>query len=704
MRLVGFRVQMYRCIVDSGWIDVSPLTAVVGKNESGKTALLKALHKLNPSVPEPYCIDREWPRRFRKDRNEGQVVCSARFELGPDEIEELKAFSGEEVIPSIVEVRRDYAGRLEILFPPELFPDRLRQQDLEPLLGLLPRVPDVVGSSFGLKARECLDEARQLIAEGRFTDLSRVRSEHVQALMDRITATPASVQPAGAAETVGGGEAPGEKLAAEAEAAATEDPGSLQTIFPREKEFIDNYRDSLKQVFNRLTATPSVLETAREYVLKHLPAFVYMSDYQTFTGTAQIDQVKQRKDRGELTEEDRTLLTIMDLAGLNLDEEVSKSDVADLEQRQFDLDDASVVLTQYLSEHRQRKYQVQLRADGQKFYTFIKDEYDPSLIMLEERSRGFQWFFSFDLMFMHASRGTFKNCVILLDEPGLHLHPDGQKDLLRRMREYSADNTIVYTSHLPFMMDLERPDRIRVLSETPNGAVVTDDLTKSQAEAKLVLRSALGVAASPSYLVAQRNLVVEGIDDCWILTEMSRLMQQSGELGLPGDLFVIPSGGPAEAAYIATFIMDHGLDVVVLFDSDGLGDGPKRELAEKWLNRYPSRRAHVLSLAQCMGMEGGFSIEDIFREEFYVRKVREVYMKQLNAAGCSELALPPGNQLATRVEMALSQYGIKFDKVAVAKALRASLSKMDSLDELSQETKLAVRRIIATVNAALPQA
>jgi len=32
------------CVIDSDWIDVTPLTVVVGKNESGKTALLKALH------------------------------------------------------------------------------------------------------------------------------------------------------------------------------------------------------------------------------------------------------------------------------------------------------------------------------------------------------------------------------------------------------------------------------------------------------------------------------------------------------------------------------------------------------------------------------------------------------------------------------------------------------------------------------------
>ena len=125
---------------------------------------------------------------------------------------------------------------------------------------------------------------------------------------------------------------------------------------------------------------------------------------------------------------------ILSLSGLDLDDEVRKGGEADREQRQYDLDDASATLTREISERwRQKKYEVRLLADGQHFYTFVKDEKDPALIRLEERSKGFQWFFSFDLMFMHESRGTFKDCVILLDEPGLHLHPGAQKDLLERL-------------------------------------------------------------------------------------------------------------------------------------------------------------------------------------------------------------------------------------------------------------------------------
>ena len=45
---------MYKGIIDSGWVKVNPLTVLVGKNESGKTLLLRALHKFNPYIPELY--------------------------------------------------------------------------------------------------------------------------------------------------------------------------------------------------------------------------------------------------------------------------------------------------------------------------------------------------------------------------------------------------------------------------------------------------------------------------------------------------------------------------------------------------------------------------------------------------------------------------------------------------------------------------
>ena len=97
MELITFRVRMYKGIIDSGWVDVDRLAVLVGKNESGKTSLLKALHKLNPDTSEPYDIDKEWPRGHRTNRNQEHMVCEARFRLSGRQKSTLLKITGERV-------------------------------------------------------------------------------------------------------------------------------------------------------------------------------------------------------------------------------------------------------------------------------------------------------------------------------------------------------------------------------------------------------------------------------------------------------------------------------------------------------------------------------------------------------------------------------------------------------------------------------
>jgi len=132
MRLVEFRVQMYRCIIDSSWVKVDPLTVVVGKNESGKTTLLKALHKLKPFNPEPYSMESEWPRGRRQDRDPKQVACTGHFRFAPKELDELENLIGQR--PSdetIVEVGRTYDGTIDVAFPIAFFPGRLAKAEID---------------------------------------------------------------------------------------------------------------------------------------------------------------------------------------------------------------------------------------------------------------------------------------------------------------------------------------------------------------------------------------------------------------------------------------------------------------------------------------------------------------------------------------------------------------------------------------------
>ena len=51
MKPKPFRVKMFKSMIDSRDIQVSPVIVVMEKNGSRKTSTLKALHKLNPRSP-----------------------------------------------------------------------------------------------------------------------------------------------------------------------------------------------------------------------------------------------------------------------------------------------------------------------------------------------------------------------------------------------------------------------------------------------------------------------------------------------------------------------------------------------------------------------------------------------------------------------------------------------------------------------------
>ena len=117
MKLVAtqFRVLNYRNIDDSGWIPLERVTAFVGRNESGKTALLKALHKFNPAIKEPYNPQREFPRdRFTAEFRNGKdwPVCSVEFEISEEFRRELGKEFREARIPQNVTLTRHYDGTL----------------------------------------------------------------------------------------------------------------------------------------------------------------------------------------------------------------------------------------------------------------------------------------------------------------------------------------------------------------------------------------------------------------------------------------------------------------------------------------------------------------------------------------------------------------------------------------------------------------
>lgn len=69
MQLAQVHITNFQSIQDSTEFDVGDVTCLVGKNEAGKSALLKAIYRLNPIVEADGIFDvtDDYPRRAVTD-------------------------------------------------------------------------------------------------------------------------------------------------------------------------------------------------------------------------------------------------------------------------------------------------------------------------------------------------------------------------------------------------------------------------------------------------------------------------------------------------------------------------------------------------------------------------------------------------------------------------------------------------------------
>ena len=96
MKLTKAHVTNFRCILDSNEVEIGATTCLVGKNEAGKTAFLKALEGLRSvdTQYKQYSRTEDYPRRFlaeyeqRHEDSEARVVRTE-WELEEDDLAAL---------------------------------------------------------------------------------------------------------------------------------------------------------------------------------------------------------------------------------------------------------------------------------------------------------------------------------------------------------------------------------------------------------------------------------------------------------------------------------------------------------------------------------------------------------------------------------------------------------------------------------------
>lgn len=287
------------------------------------------------------------------------------------------------------------------------------------------------------------------------------------------------------------------------------------------------------------------------WLVGRLPLFIYLDEYPEFDGHQNITEYLDRKRRGAPKDSDANFEKVCKVAGLRPDELKRLLDEGNQETRNQLANRASAVVTGEIKRlWKDRPLKIRFNLDGDHLDTLISDPnatFDVE-VNLDERSRGFKWFFSFYITFAADTKGgNAEEAVLLLDEPGLYLHAKSQTDLLRHF-ETDFKNQLLYTTHSPFLVPTHNLDSVRTVSiSEATGTTVTNDPT-GDARTLFPLQAALGYDLSQSLFIGSHNLVVEGVTDYWILSSISDYLRDTGRSALNPDLTLTPAGGSTEGS------------------------------------------------------------------------------------------------------------------------------------------------------------
>ena len=394
------------------------------------------------------------------------------------------------------------------------------------------------------------------------------------------------------------------------------------------------------------SGNPTTAEELNRLLIDALPVMIYFENYGILDSAIWLPRFVEDLARDKDNPRIRTIYAMFQLVGLDPreierlgdkntrnsraqghqpDEKQIAADQKDIDERAIRLSSASFDISERFSNWwSQRRHTIRYHADGDYFRIWVTDNRRPHVeIELESRSKGFQWFFSFYLVFLAESEQGHKDSILLLDEPGLNLHPTAQQELLDFFEELSRTSQLVYTTHSPFLIDGEHLHRVRpVLEEESGHSKVTSSWWPSDRDTIFPLQAAAGYAMIQGLLQHQKNLLVEGMSDFYYLQALSAQCARTGRQALSDEIYITPCGGASKVGPVASLFLGQKARPAVVLDTDPAGRDRKNALLKELYAGYDSS---IVMLDEAVGRPGDeIEIEDIIGEEIVVEGVSRI--------------------------------------------------------------------------------
>ncbi|WP_080508875.1 AAA family ATPase [Haloarcula rubripromontorii] len=333
-----------------------------------------------------------------------------------------------------------------------------------------------------------------------------------------------------------------------------------------------------------------------------------------------------------------------------------------------------------------------LIANDDEIGTNERSEYDlPSY-----RSEGFRYFLSFFVKLLANSDNLLQDNLILLDDAGVHLHPDAQKDLRESLERLAEDNQIIMATHSPFLINSDDTSEIRLVDTQGDklGTRVMEKMSQHDAsgdDAFASVRAVIGAGFADSLFANKRNILVEGTADETYLKGFSESFEETRYPSLDEEkTAVIDSMGASKMGKYAKIFEAEGYEYVCLFDSDTAGEDHSDNLKTD----YGVDEEHIHLLHDSIPALADYKaeIEDLISTDLYLNAVAATH-EEIDQSEVDELEIPDQNQLTNEVnrEFGPKMHGINKREVArtIADWAREDDSRIDDETEENYATLIA---------------
>lgn len=674
MRVTRARVQNYRSVHDSGWFDVeSDKTVLVGPNEAGKTAVLRAMQTVSMPPGERSSLEplRDYPRRRYHEITDGDVDASRAI------VAEVE-FQLDDSDRALVAEHADFLGDANtLILTMHHANNRSWQVPGKATTTTFGPIEKQIGL---LRAALTKDEDAAALV----TSLNEI--------VGKWNATTALTA------------ARGKKLDDWLEGALA----SLDTSEARIDQSFDAVRSAARM--------PLQAEAAVSALIKRVPFFVYFSNIYRVRPKIHLASLASREERGDIDEEyDFGNLCLLSLLGFTASQladfaaqptpmpttdpqgnvvqptpEQLKEYQDRVDERHLRLNAAAVRLTQMIREvWGDEEMTLDFRVDGQYLKVVVRDELGVE-VELDQRSEGFQWLVSFFVVFTAQAQGEFSNAILLLDEPGLSLHGLKQKQFRLTVSRLAEKNQTIFTTHSPFMVGTNEMDKVRVveMSDRRTGTVVHTDFAVDDPRSLFPLQAHFGYELGQTLFGQHRNLVVEGITDFWYLEALNDAAVDDGAKGLDDKVTILPAGDAGKVVYHATVLHAQDMRVGALFDSDTAG-----------LQASAQETFRVLMKDKQVLMVGDFYEGEVKAPEF-----EDLLRQTLLAVADSELEISAQSKAAEQpsrpvCDLLADVGGQKFSKLKLAKAFLRWM-RTNGWNDLTAQEQVSISALFAAANRA----